>query len=147
MKSPFNVYLYTAKNKKFEKNVVTQAENLVEFINYDDDLQPKKFDKAMHLATTLTAKPTILVYRDNTLFTSIYQNFAPEDMRNYNKIDEFIKKNQFPLYQELTPELMEHYFNSNTEEAAADKVVVTFINSEDARSTKRSTLQHVVNCP
>lgn len=138
MKSPFNVYLYTAKNKKFEKNVVTQAENLVEFINYDDDSPPKKFDKAMHLATTLTAKPTILVYRDNTLFTSIYQNFAPEDMRNYNKIDEFIKKNQFPLYQELTPELMEHYFNSNTEEAAADKVVVTFINSEDARSTNEA---------
>ncbi|CUM48583.1 uncharacterized protein AC631_04047 [Debaryomyces fabryi] len=138
MKSPFNVYLYTAKNKKFERNVVTQAENLVQFINYDEDAPPKKFNKAMHLATTLTAKPTILVYRDNTLFTSIYQNFAPEDMRNHNKIEEFIKKNQFPLYQELTPELIKHYFNPNKEEAGADKVVVTFINSEDARTTNEA---------
>lgn len=136
-KSPFNVYLYTAKNKKFEKNVVTQAENLVHFINYDEDAPPKKFNKAMHLATTLTAKPTLLVYRDNTLFTSIYQNFAPEDMRDQEKIKSFIKKNQYPLYQELTPQLLEHYFSSD-ESTANDKVVVAFIDSEDARSTNQA---------
>lgn len=135
-KSPFNINLFTAKNKKFEKNVNTQAENLVEFINYNENAERKKFNKAMYLATTLTSKPTILVYKDNTLFTSIYQNFAPEDMRNFGKIEEFVKKNQYPLYQELTPDLLPHYFDGA--QKTADKVVVTFIDSENARITNQA---------
>lgn len=133
-KSPFNINLYTAKHKKIETNIETQAKNLVEFINYDENAKPWKFDRSLFLASTLTTKPTLYVFRDNTLFTSVYQSFAPEDIRDVDKLDNFIKANQYPLYQELTPELFEHYFNGK---GTDDKIVVTFIDSEDAQRTNK----------
>lgn len=138
-KSPFNMYLYQAKNKKFEEFINQQAKNLIEFINYDEK-SLRKYDHALHLATTLTSKPTLLMFKDNTLFTPVYQNFAPEDMRNHEKIHDFVLKNQYPLYQELTPQLFSTYFNTKLEKQNNfnDKVVVSFIDSNDAKGTNNA---------
>lgn len=135
--SPFNINLYTAKHLKIERNMQTQAENLIEFINYDEKATPKKFDKSLYLATTLTTKPTILVFKDNTLFSSVFQSFAPEDLRDGDKISDFIKQNQYPLYQELKPELLKHYFDEKNTKTKSHKVVVNFINSENADRTNK----------
>ncbi|KAK6461532.1 hypothetical protein DFJ63DRAFT_323155 [Scheffersomyces coipomensis] len=136
--SPFNMYLYTSKHKKLEQGVLTQAENLVKFINADPKSSSQyKFNKASYLATTLTSKPTILIFKDNTLITDIYQNFAPEDMRDTRKIEKFINDAMYPLYQELTAELVPYYFNRPNDEHKGDKVVVTFIDSTDASSTNK----------
>lgn len=135
--SPFNTYLYTAKHVKIEQNFKVQAENLIEFINYDENTPPYSFDEQLFTATTLSTKPTILVLKDNALITNIYQSFTPVDMRDFKKITSFLDKNQYPLYQELTPQLLPTYFNKR-EDFKSDKVVITFINSEDAHNTNEA---------
>ncbi|EGV59960.1 hypothetical protein CANTEDRAFT_115984 [Yamadazyma tenuis ATCC 10573] len=132
--SPFNMYIYTTKSDKFERAIGSQAQNMVNFINFDEKEDKKTFNKAMHLATTLTTKPTLFIIKDNTLFTPIFQSYAPEDIRNKDKVLDFVARNQFPLYQELTPELMPLYFdkkNGNNQ----DKVVVTFVDSSNPQKT------------
>ncbi|KAK6205128.1 uncharacterized protein RJT21DRAFT_101740 [Scheffersomyces amazonensis] len=130
--SPFNMYLYTATHSQIEKGVLSQAENLINYVNYDPNEPRQRFHVENYLSTTLTAKPTILIFKDNTLITNVYQNFAPEDMRDYKKISKFISDSQYPLYQELTPELIPYYFNTDILDKRNEKVVVTFIDSTDA---------------
>ena len=136
-KSPFNTYLYTAKHAKIEQNIKSQAENLIEFINYDEDTPPYTFDNSLYTATTLSTKPTILVLKDNTLITNIFQSFNPEDIRDFKKIELFLNKNQYPLYQELNPKLLPTYFNKK-DDSKSDKVVITFIDSENADHTNQA---------
>ncbi|KAK6457237.1 uncharacterized protein RJT20DRAFT_147813 [Scheffersomyces xylosifermentans] len=135
--SPFNVHLYTGKHEKIEKNVQTQAESLVDFIHYNKKEPKREFNKAMYLATTLTSKPTLLVFKDRALMTTVYQSFAPEDIRNSKKLEKFVAENQFPLFNELTSELIPHYFNSDIEEKG-DKVVVAFIDSSNEKETSEA---------
>lgn len=137
--SKFNVHLYTGKvspKKLYEQQVNDQGKNLVQFINNVVSSSERSFDEPNFLATTLTAKPTILIFKDNSLVTSIYQNLQLEDMKDYAKVEEFVARNQFPLYQELTPELVPSYFNTTYERVkGTQKVVIGFINSEDASAT------------
>lgn len=130
--SPFHVNLYSAKHKKIEVNMETQAKNLVEFINYNDKVPAKEFDQSMYLATTITTKPTILVFKDNALFSSVFQSFAPEDIRSESKVKDFIRKNLYPLYHELTPEFSKFYFdNKGTNENTKNRIVITFVDGSD----------------
>lgn len=131
--SPFNMHLYVAKSDKFERAINTQAMNLVEYINYDESQEKKVFNRGKHLATTLTTKPTLFIIKDNCLFTTVFQSYAPEDIRSFDKVKDFIEKNKHPLYQELTPQLLEHYFDKNDD--TNSKVVITFIDSTDAKAT------------
>lgn len=130
--SPFNVRLFISSSKRLEKNIANQEKGLVEFINYNDKEPEKLFSEELLLATTLTTKPTVLVVKDNMLQTSVFQSLAPEDIRNNYKVEDFIKRNQFPLYGELTPTNFRTYFNTEDAKLKADKVVVTFIDSLDA---------------
>ncbi|CAH6720497.1 ER-retained PMA1-suppressing protein 1 [[Candida] jaroonii] len=130
--SPFNIHLYTAKSIKYEGALNAQAGNILEYIKTDDQ-EKKPFNKARYLSTTLTTKPTIFVIKDNTLFTSVFQSYAPEDIRDEKKVIDFIESNKFPLYQELTPQLYEYYFPEKA--PASNKVVVTFIDSQNAKKT------------
>lgn len=132
--SPFNMYLYVAKSDKFERAINTQASSLIDYINYDESQEAKVFNKALHLATTLTTKPTLFIIKDNTLFTSVYQHYAPEELRNKDKLYEFLNKNQHPLYQELNSQLIPVYFDEKNGDKQ-DKVVVTFIDSSNAKLT------------
>lgn len=131
--SPFNINLFASKSPKFEKMVEDQAHGLLEFVNSDLTFEKKGFNKQMHLATTLTARPTLYMFKENSLVPAIYQNFAVEDMRKPKKIKEFIESNQYPLYGELTPDLMKHYFtNKKKKNPRATKVVVTFLDGSNA---------------
>lgn len=130
-RSPFHVNLFSAKHKKIEINMETQAKSLVEFINYDEKAPAKKFDESMYLATTITTKPTILIFKDNALFSNVFQSFAPEDIRSEQKVQKFIEENLFPLYQELTPELTKFYFDSKSKSKTNKKVVITFVDGSD----------------
>ena len=141
---PFNINIYTSTDVKLDNYLTQQSKNIIEFINYDQEAKPYEYNLPMHLATTLTSKPTLYLFKENTLVTPIYQNFALEDMRNELKIKEFIEKNQFPLYQELTPALLSTYFPKRFPDKKSkgffnngvdDKVVITFINSDDASLT------------
>lgn len=135
--SRFNVHLYTGKvtpKKLYEKQVNEQGNNLIEFINSITKSKPRLFDEANFLATTLTAKPTILIFKDNSLVTSMYQNLQIEDMKDFARVEEFVARNQFPLYLELTPELVPSYFNTTYERVrGTQKVVIGFVDSEDAK--------------
>lgn len=142
---PFNINIYLSSDEKILEYIQAQAKNMVEFINYDDSsTEPvHTFLAPRFVTTTLTHIPTLMMFKENTLITPIYQNFAIEDMRNNLKVKEFIDRNQFPLYQELTPSLLDVYFpskfpsprNKDSVITKTDKVVVAFIDSNDASLT------------
>jgi protein disulfide-isomerase len=134
--SPFKIRLYTSKHKKIEGDIREQAENMIKFINYEEGTK-YEFDEEMYLSYSLTSKPTLLIMRDNALFTNVFQQFAPEDIRDAKKVLEFIGKNQYPLYQELTPKLLPSYFNKE-ESHKDEKVVITFIDSSDEKQTQQA---------
>lgn len=130
MESPFNVYLYKTKHKKFEINMLQQAENLVNYINHIPG-QDKKHeqDRATELATTMTTKPTFIVFKDNSLIHGVYQSFAPEDIRNGKKVQKWIAQQQFPLLGEITRKTKKAYFLGDDD--LNTKVVVTIVDSND----------------
>ncbi|KAL7663397.1 Thioredoxin domain-containing protein [[Candida] zeylanoides] len=155
MASPFNIHLYQSSDPKLDKFVQSQAKNVIEYISYDDAAD-YKYNNPMFLATHLTSKPTLMMFKENTLFTPIFQNFAIEDMRDPKKISRFIRQNQFPLYQELELHLMSTYFPGDAKfdyskkskekrrkgakmpDPTNDKVVVAFIDSRDAAHTNEA---------
>ena len=128
-KSPFNIELHKAKHLRIEENIETMGKNLIDYINYDEN-DKYEYDKALHVATTLTTKPGIYVFKDNSLIADVYQSFAPEDMRNHDKIQQFINQVQYPLYGQLTPELTPYYFNKD-ENYKDYKIVVLFVDTEN----------------
>ncbi|KAK6878358.1 ER-retained PMA1-suppressing protein 1 [Candida tropicalis] len=128
-KSPFNIELHKAKHLRIEENIETMGKNLIDYINYDEN-DKYEYDKALHVATTLTTKPGIYVFKDNSLIADVYQSFATEDMRNHDKIQQFINQVQYPLYGQLTPELTPYYFNKD-ENYKDYKIVVLFVDTEN----------------
>ena len=87
------------------------GQNLIEYINYDEN-DKYEFDKSIQVLTTLTTKPTILVFKDNSLIADVYQSLSPEDMKTYDKVESFINSIQYPLYGQLTPQLAPYYFKT-----------------------------------
>lgn len=134
--SPFNLYLYTAKHKKIDRDVREQAENMIKYINYNDKTE-YKFDELQYLTKTATKKPTLLILRENTLITPVYQTFDSADINDFKKVKKFILENQYPLYQELTPSLLSAYFTKD-EEFKDNKVVISFIDSTDIKGTNEA---------
>ena len=53
------------------------GQNLIEYINYDEN-DKYEFDKSIQVLTTLTTKPTILVFKDNSLIADVYQVYLPK---------------------------------------------------------------------
>ena len=130
-KSPFNIHLYTANNKNFLTNVEEQNKNLLRYINSGDAHARKEYDRKMQIATTVTELPSLLAIRDNALFTDILQTHRPDNFRNAAVLKDFFGRNQFPLYQELTPELLDIYFDNKEQDVANEKAVVVFLNSTE----------------
>lgn len=137
--SPFNINLFASKSNKFDDLIKEQAMGHLEYVNSDPTFHKQKFDNQMHLATTLTARPTLYIFKENSLIPAIYQNFALEDMRIPERIEKFIDKNQFPIYGELTPDLMKTYFTiKKNAKDSNDKIVVTFVDTTDANHMKEA---------
>lgn len=167
-KSPFNIQLYQGKHKRIEENLQTMGENLINYINYDEN-DKYEYDKALQIATTITGKPTIIVFKDNSLVPSIFQSFAVEDMRIYKNIEKFLETAQYPFYGELKPELVSTYFFQNKKQKQKQKqkqdggeeekkdiskddkvVVVVFVDLENLKQTdeqlyKLSLIAHEYN--
>lgn len=138
-KLPFNINLFASKSVKIDQTMDDQSKGMLEFVNSDPSFESRKYNYPMHLATTLTAKPTLYMFKENSLIPAIFQNFALEDMRNMGKIENFVRKNMYPLYQELTPELMKAYFKSGDKaNKLNDKIVVTFIDTNVAKQVEGS---------
>lgn len=128
-KLPHNVRLFALRLVKFEEALQYQAKGLVDFVNSDPLLpQRVEYNNAMHHATTITNKPTILVLKENSLLPSVYQSFAPETIRNPDKIWKFLQKNSYPLFAEFHPDMAKWYFDTKHKEN--DKIVVTFVDGD-----------------
>lgn len=125
---PFDMRLYGSSSVKFEETLEYQSKVLLDFVQSDEALKDAKYNKPLHIATTLTNKPTLYMFKENSMVPAVFQNFAPEDMRNAEKIEKWVMKNMFPLFHELTPELIEWYFN--VKDKLEDKVVITFVDSD-----------------
>lgn len=134
--SPFNINLFASKSKNMEKVLEQQGNALVEYVNSDPLFEKIQYNNQLQYATTLTASPTLYMFKEGSLIPAVYQNFALEDMRNTQKIQEFINKNQYPLYGELTPQLLRHYFSPKKN--ANGKVVVTFVDTTNAEHLKHA---------
>ncbi|EGW32807.1 uncharacterized protein SPAPADRAFT_60151 [Spathaspora passalidarum NRRL Y-27907] len=137
-KSPFNTRLLISKHKQLEEHVNSMSKELIKYINYDAKAPEYKYNKPMEIATTLTAKPTILVFKDNTLMVDIYQTYAPEDIRIFGRVEDFIRRSQFPTYHELTPDLLPSYFTKFSDREY--KVVIAFVDSKKDITTDLDNL-------
>lgn len=125
--SPFEVYLHTSSDEMLTKDMEVRARNLAERVQRNP-LDPKSnFDEQLFHATTKSTGPSILIYHDNSLVNTVLQNF---DLDNINEatFDLFLKANQFPLIQELSPSLVPEYFSEEKKEKSK-KIVLTFVNS------------------
>ncbi|KAI5965337.1 uncharacterized protein KGF55_001558 [Candida pseudojiufengensis] len=150
--SPFNIQLYKGKHKKILENIQTMGENLINYINYDEN-EKYEYDKAMEIATTITTLPSIFIFKENSLIPVVYQSFAVEQMRIYEKIEEFIKRNQHPFNGELTPELVPAYFltkNEDINEMKDSKIVIILLDlskkdQADQELYKLSLINHEYN--
>lgn len=133
---PFDIDLYASNSDKLDKVVEKESLALVEYVNQDSTFTLRTFDRKMHLSASLTLKPTIYIFKTNSLVPVIFQSFALEDTRMPDKIRKFIQKNAKPMFGELTPHNFKFYFSKNSassEEDRDDKVAITFINSENQR--------------
>lgn len=133
---PFNVRLYASSSVKFEETLEYQSKGLVDFVKSDETLGEITYNRPLHFATTITNKPTLFLFKEHSMVPSVYQNFAPEDMRNPEKIKKWLMKNMYPIFEELTPELFEWYFN--TKDKKNDKVVVTFVDGDNEDELKNA---------
>ncbi|KAL6020514.1 hypothetical protein ACI3LY_005004 [Candidozyma auris] len=133
---PFNVRLYASHSVKFEETLEYQSKGLIDFVKTDPTLEEVTYSRPLHIATTLTKKPTLYLFKENSMIPTVYQNYAPEDMRDPEKIKAWVMKNIYPLFDELTPELLKWYFN--TKDKRNDKVVVTFVDGNDDKHLKEA---------
>ncbi|CAN3372178.1 hypothetical protein DIURU_001879 [Diutina rugosa] len=130
MKSPFNVYLYKSKHIKLETAMVQQSDALPKFINAIPGQDRKyKYDRALHVASTFTSKPTFLIFKDDSLMFDVFPAFAPEDVRDPVKVGQWIQQHQFPLHDELTNDNRRTYFNRSDD--TNSKVVLTVVDLND----------------
>lgn len=129
MRLPFNVYLYKAKQQKFEIDWLQQLTNLVNYVNAIPGQDRKyEFERGSYVAHTLTQKPTFMVFQDDLLIHLIYQPAAVEDMRDAKKVAQFIRAAAHPLHGELTPRTFYEYFNRGVD-MAGKTTVVAFVDS------------------
>ncbi|OBA23535.1 hypothetical protein METBIDRAFT_76535 [Metschnikowia bicuspidata var. bicuspidata NRRL YB-4993] len=136
---PFDISLAVCHSSNVQETLEKQAKGLTQYANSDKTFADIPFDRRLHLATSLSARPTLYIFKENSLIPAIYQNFALEDMRNAKKIEAFIRKNMYPLYGELTPRLYDNYFyKKGKRNGDNDKVVITFLNAGDATAIKHT---------
>lgn len=130
MNLPFNVYLYKAKHTKLEVAMVQQLDGLVKYINaIPDQDRAYEYQRALHVASTYTSKPTFLIFKDDSLIFDVFPAFAPEDVRNADKVGQWIQQHQFPLHAELTDDNRRAYFNRSDD--SNNKVVLTIVDPND----------------
>ncbi|KAM9938104.1 hypothetical protein OXX80_002391 [Metschnikowia pulcherrima] len=139
MKLPFDISLYESFSPKLQNIMEYQAKGLVQYVNSDETFANVEFNRHLHLATSLSANPTLYIFKENSLIPAIYQNFALEDMRDADKVENFVKKNMYPTYGELTPKNYNAYFfKKGKKNRQNDKVVITFLNTDDATAIKHT---------
>lgn len=142
---PFNIDLYASTSENLDTIVEKESVALVEYVNRDESFTKRTFDRKMFFSTSLTLKPSLYIYKANSLVPAVFQSFALEDMRMPDKIRKFVQKHMKPTFGELTPYNLKYYFNkrsSKSEETRDDKVAITFVNSDD-RSHLEKTLQDI----
>ncbi|GEQ72730.1 hypothetical protein JCM33374_g6418 [Metschnikowia sp. JCM 33374] len=138
-KLPFDITLYASPAFNYEVALESQAKGLAHYVSSDETSPDQPFDRQLHLSTSLTGKPTLYIFKENSLVPAIFQNFAIEDMRNDDKIENFIKKNIFPLYGELTPKnFRSYFFSKGSKNGQEEKVSITFLNTNDANAIKHT---------
>ncbi|WPK27231.1 hypothetical protein PUMCH_004608 [Australozyma saopauloensis] len=131
---PFNIDLYASSSDLLERIVERETQALVEYVNKDSTFADRSFDRKMFLAASLTLRPTLYIYKANSLTPVVFQTFALEDMRMPDKIRKFVEKNAKPMLGELTPFEVSSYFSKSSrksEEDRDDKVLITFIDSNN----------------
>lgn len=131
---PFNIDLYASSSDKLDKVVEKESVALIDYVNKDETFAKRTFDRKMFLSTSLTLQPTLYIFKSNSLIPVVFQNFALEDMRMPDKIKKFVNKNMKPTFGELTPQNLKFYFNkgnADSEDDRADRVAITFIDSEN----------------
>lgn len=127
---PFNIDLYISSSDKLDKVIERDSMALVDYVNRDESFEKRSFDRKLHLSTLLTLKPTLYIFKENSLAPVVFQSFALEDMRMPDKIRKFVQKDLKPMLGELTPHNFKFYFSkssANSKDNRDDKVSITFV--------------------
>lgn len=130
LQSPFEVSLFASRDENLVKDMAVRARNMIARIPKDAHGRKPDFDQRLYDATTFSNAPAVLIYHDSSLINAVYQHVDPDHL-DTALLHAFMRANTFPLIQELTPDMLAHYFNTSRSEQHK-KVVVTFLNSSAA---------------
>lgn len=99
-----NVFLYkthdVADVKKFLESQDQALAN--DYINLIPETPPMVFDNELFVSKTHSTYPMLICIKSGSMISPIYQSFQSEDMRSYDEILNFIKKNSLPIIDRLT---------------------------------------------
>lgn len=86
------------------------------------------FNEELFIARTHTSYPFILCVKQGSLISPVYNSFQSNEIRDYNKVSNFIKSNSLPIISHLTLDNLNEIFppvrNSNIH-GKNEKIVIT----------------------
>ncbi|CAY69043.1 uncharacterized protein PAS_chr2-1_0421 [Komagataella phaffii GS115] len=132
-----NTYIYRSKDSQLEDLLDKKYKKLIDYINQPDFEPERPLNRETYLARTITSVPTFLVFKDNNMIPTVYQNFSPNEIRDVKKVVNFIEQNQFPLVDRLTTDNYESYFPKFNPQIhdKDEKIVISFFSSDNKTQT------------
>ncbi|KAG0672850.1 hypothetical protein C6P40_000910 [Pichia californica] len=129
-----DVYLFKTSDKeaalKFLKNQETSM--IDKYIHLKDESNAEKeikFDESIFVARTHSSFPMMICIKSGTLYSPVYTSFISKQMRDYNKIMTFIKRNYLPTINHLSIEnknlIFPNKFAKNINDQT-ERVLITF---------------------
>ncbi|ODV59748.1 protein disulfide isomerase EPS1 ASCRUDRAFT_71261 [Ascoidea rubescens DSM 1968] len=135
-----DVYIFTSDDGSFIKLQERQGNNLLKYINYNKSEPIESFNNERFISETTTSYPTFLCFKDNSLISSTFQNFHPRDIRDYDLVLGWMRRNSLPILNEISSKNWKQIVRNNKNKDV-DKIILSFIDS----TNKESTINNIYN--
>lgn len=137
-----NIYLYRSTDKDNFIWMLKEQEQHLEngLVNRnlpDDSTDMVKFNNEMFAARTLSTFPMLACFKANSLTTPVYKSFSPKDIRDPEKVMQFIRENASPTIRALTHQSMDEVFPSVFDPEINDKTEKVLITLMDMSKPKK----------
>lgn len=128
-----DVYLFKTNDKdevmKFLKQQETSMiDKYLHINNKNEEEKEINFDESMFVSRTHTTFPMMICIKSGSLYSPVYTSFMSKQMRDANKILNFIKSNHLPIINHLSidskDEIFPLEFHSNINDKS-EKVLIT----------------------
>lgn len=139
-----DVYLLKTSDKENVLKFIREQEEYMynQYIHIDQDNKDDiKFDEQLYIARTHTAFPFMLCIKPGSLYSPVYTSFMSKDVRDPNKVLQFIKQNYLPIINNLSINSKKDIFPQIFDESNNDKTEKVLITLTDFQSRHFFDLQ------